>query len=106
VRRKNLSTSPLPPPLPEPVITKIRRAHRLPPPDGHIWIRWCCSVCKQTALFTIPKDGTGTWPFEISLGMHREISRQCKFRGVTLRGGLDGILEVILDCRKARKGEA
>lgn len=72
-------------------------------PEGQIWIRWICECCKKTALFTIPKNGagSGTWPFEISLGMHRELSRGCKMKDVTLRGGHDGVLEVVMERGKS-----
>lgn len=69
-------------------------------PKGQMWVRWICESCRREGLFTVPKNCNGTWPFDITLGLHRTVTRTCSIRDVTMRGGTDGVLEVILAKKK------
>jgi len=74
------------------------------PPEGQLWIRWVCKCCNKIGVFSAPRTGqlSGNFPFEITLGIHRTISRSCRIKDVTLRGSKEGILEVVLQRGKSK----
>lgn len=70
-------------------------------PKDQVWVRWICECCKKTGLFTVPKDGNGTWPADITLGIHRTTNLRCAIKDVTMRGGQDGVFEIVLERGKS-----
>lgn len=78
---------------------------KLEHPDGQLWVRWICHCCKKSGLVSLPGkgQGSGTFPFEVALGIHRTIMKSCNVKDVTMRGGTDGVLEVVLERGKSGK---
>lgn len=74
-------------------------------PKSQLPVRWSCKDCKKSGLFTFPsRSQNSSAIFEIALGIHRTISKQCKMHDVTLTGK-DGVLQVVLSSDKSTKNQ-